>query len=133
MSFAGWLRRAAQQPGPIPRAPERRSDALGSSPPGGGVHRAPPPGPSSLVRRLARRPRRDAEPVDQPQAELHMCPFCRRRHQPVAMGGGGAAVYGRQIGSDPYSGRPEPLGRGPAYEPVVWDRDEYRAYLYGGD
>ena len=55
---------------------------------------------------------RRQEALDPPAPELHPCPFCGKRHQPApVVNGGGLAAYSRPILADPYSTRPEPLGR----------------------
>jgi hypothetical protein len=74
---------------------------------------------------------RNAESVDLPPVELHPCPFCGQRHQPVRLGGSGlAAAYGRQLVAEPGQGRPVPLGRDPGHTlGLVRDRfSPWRAY-----
>ena len=56
---------------------------------------------------------RNAPAVDHrrsPPAELHPCPFCGQRHQPIPMEGRGLAdLYSRPVVGDP--SRPSPLNR----------------------
>ena len=106
--------------GSASRASQRRAHAPGSPAPAASAHRPGPPGTPPPGRRPKRRrwatptspAERQAEAIDPPAPELHLCPFCHRRHQPVALGGGGLAdVYSRTLVDDPYSTRPTPLGR----------------------
>lgn len=118
--LTGRLRRAAERnraPDPTPRAPERRPDAPGSPARPAANHPAPPAGTSWPGRRRRRlvlpAGGRLTGPTNSPQPpELHVCPFCRKKHQPVRLGGGGLAeAYSRPVSADPY--RPAPLGRDP--------------------
>jgi hypothetical protein len=71
---------------------------------------------------------RAAEPVDPPAAELQVCPFCHKRHQPMRLGGGGIfAPYGRPIAADSWaSGRPRPLGQEADDTPLLLRRIPWR-------
>jgi hypothetical protein len=98
-----------------------------------------PPAPTSTRRPKRRRwampgspAERVAEPVDPPPAELHPCPHCRERHQPIRMGGGGlAAAYARPLLPDPYASRPGPLGRSSDADVSSLARDSAGAWAWG--
>lgn len=104
-----------------PALPEPARSARGDEGPDADVPRTPPAavitvaataGTPSRARPRRRRwlpptspAERDQQPVVEPQAGLHLCPFCNRRHQPVQLHSTGmAALAARRLDwrDDPY-------------------------------
>jgi hypothetical protein len=71
------------------------------------------PAPRPLLALPApKHPPRRQRPGDRPAAELHPCPFCGKRHQPVPLGGSGLAdAYSGVLLAEPGQSRPTPIGR----------------------
>jgi hypothetical protein len=71
-----------------------------------------------------------AEPIAEPPASRHRCPFCGGRHQGIPLGGGGLAdAYSRPIGAASWEtgSRPRPIGL-TASEQAAEIRDGFRAW-----
>jgi hypothetical protein len=118
---AGAVAPPPDVPEPAPRAAVEGPPAPGPLPPLGSVADRPAPeGPAPVGRRPRRRrwqmpgspTERQQAVVDPPPAELHPCPFCGERHQPVRLGGGGLLAYAQPIAAAPWeTGRPRPRAR----------------------
>jgi hypothetical protein len=109
-AVAARFKRAGQPiPLPEPPAPAERPWLTAEA-------HLPPEGPSVLEARKADRgqtlPPRRASGQGPKRRRWAMPGSPGERRQPVPMGGGGAAAaYGRPLIADPYTGRPEPIGR----------------------